>query len=169
MAIFRNHSTIRRLRESLPGELVHIANANGGTSLAVALAQELRQTLVGVLEPIPGFMDHPGLYNANSGSLCIAYGRDWLIVPQRGPESWIGNDVEHSGALVQTNGGLIVCFHPRRGDARMEAVYFDLIANDFAERNRESVPFHKWSIWAREEHRNRDEPPLHTVSVANQA
>jgi hypothetical protein len=164
-----SNEKIVRLSKAEPGELVRLSMQKN-VSFAIVLAQDNRQTILAVLEPLSELGDRPFHFAPSGNTFVISYGRDWYleIVPDVTFSVGYAGWSWASGAIKLEGENWILSTHPSLHDHESEPLYYNLKTNEMvnAPASDHSAPVAHWRIWRSwSEYQNQVVTPLVEVKA----
>ncbi|CDX15097.1 hypothetical protein MPLB_1510008 [Mesorhizobium sp. ORS 3324] len=155
MQLTTNAST-KRTNQTEAGELISI-RLGGDPYIGIVLANENNRVVLGI---VSGFKADLYAFHLqlNGGGKCISFGKDWLLEPDFGPQTWVGNQEfsETPGVVHITPDSAMITFAPRREDWQHSALSFDLRKGEIDQYDyNTAAPVLAWSIWENAASRDR--------------
>lgn len=140
-----------QLSEVEPGSLVHISY-RGNSVTGIVMDSANGRVRMGSLLPLPPPLRLPTQLDFRTSDYCLNYGRNWLLEPLAGNESYLDNIrlLGTPGCLYLSGNSYVVCFHR---DGGFDEIYFNISEPNIVEPpSRNSVPYLRWRIWESRSH-----------------
>lgn len=151
---------VKRTAELVPGEL---ARVNFGSAAALILFMQRVEggdAVLGVLESMDFGQPMTWLKTPLDGD-CLAYGVDWVLEEEHGPETATSLRYRHERACLHLDkNGLVMSFRPARGTHMYRSFHFNVSSSSPQELSDVAAPINKWRVWESSEYRDSGAAPL---------